>query len=60
MLCERKRWSSTPAELAATVAIATVLSALLLPTLARARAEAGQELRHYIKSHSPSVWRWKT
>jgi hypothetical protein len=42
VLRERKRWSFTPAELAATVAIAGVLSALFLPALARARAQTGQ------------------
>ena len=44
MLRKRKRWSFTPAELAATVAIAGVLSALFLPALARARAQAGQAI----------------
>lgn len=42
MLRERKRWSFTLAELAATVAVLGVLSALFLPTLARARALSGQ------------------
>jgi len=42
VLRERKRWSFTPAELAAAVAIAGVLSALLLPAFAVARALSGK------------------